>query len=92
MPHVSSRLVEVWPELSWKPVARVALGAAVWCGASPALAGDPIVVVGGPPVVADGQTTATIQFWSPAVAADAKISVNGAGEVGEATVDGGDFA
>jgi hypothetical protein len=60
--------------------------------ATVALAGDPIVLVGGPPVVADGQTTVKVQIWSPAISSEARITVNGAPIVSEPVVDGGDFA
>ncbi|MBO84114.1 MAG: hypothetical protein CL927_02050 [Deltaproteobacteria bacterium] len=64
---------------------------ALWLFGMPALAADPVVLVGGPPVVADGQNTATVQIWSPAVGESAKISVKGAPLLGEPAVDGGDF-
>ena len=66
--------------------------AMVWFVGATALAGDPIVLVGGPPVVADGQNTATVQIWSPAIGDETRISVKGAPLVGEPEVDGGDFA
>ena len=72
-------------------VAMPLLAAALWLPTA-ALAGDPIVLVGGPPVVADGQNSTTVQIWSPAIGPDAKIGVKGAPLVGEPKVDGGDFA
>lgn len=59
---------------------------------SPAWAGDPILWVGGPPLVADGVTSGQVQIWSPAIGPTAKISVSGATIVGEPSLDGGDFA
>jgi len=59
---------------------------------APAWANDPILLVGGPPVVADGTTKAKVQIWSPALAAEATVSVKGATLVGEPVLDGGDFA
>jgi uncharacterized membrane protein YgcG len=58
----------------------------------PAWANDPIVLVGGPPIVADGTTKAKVQIWSPALAAEATVSVKGAIVIGEPVLDGGDFA
>lgn len=59
--------------------------------ATPAFASDPVILVGGPPLIADGTTTSTVQFWSPALAPEASVSVSGP-VLGEATLDGGDFA
>ncbi len=80
------------PASPWNSTVRCVACAALWGLGTPALAGDPIVLVGGPPVVADGQNTAVVQIWSPAIGPETKIAVKGAPLVGVPAVDGGDFA